>query len=82
MAGDPLSYKGSGLPHRTPRSQARAHGTKVPEKPQISGYCGLHGMVHNGACPTNKVDADAEEISRAGGGAKLPTMKPPFKLGG
>lgn len=78
---DPLG-NGKGIPARTVRDRARAWGTKVPSKPQLSGYCAIHGMVHDGPCNPAKPDVDAEEVSRSGGSSKLPGMKPPFKLGG
>lgn len=77
----PLNFKASGIPKRTPRSQARAHGTKVPELPRIEGYCPAHGMPET-TCKTNDVDAAAEEVSRSGGTNKAATTLKPFNLRG
>lgn len=80
---DPLSYKRSGITHRTSRDRARAHGAKVGALPQAAGYCSVHGMPHlDGRCATNQVDAEAEEVSRSGGANKAARTLTPFKLGG
>lgn len=77
-----LNYKSSGLPHRTSRTQAIAHGAKVPATPQEpSGYCAAHGMPAD-TCKTDEVDAAASEVSRSGGTAKLPVNISPIRLGG
>ncbi len=82
--GIKLSYRPSGYPGRTPRTRARGMGAKVPEKPQLDGYCTVHGMPHvSGACSYAGADAEAEQISRSGAAqAKSPMTIKPFKLGG
>lgn len=77
---DPLKPRTSGVTHRTSRERARAHGTKVPATPSAGDYCGLHGYPKSaGSCakPT-----DSAAVASTGGNAKLPSMKPPFKMGG
>lgn len=79
---DPLKFKSSGYPSRTSRDRARAHGTKVPPRPQVNDYCPIHGSPHPGACNAMAPDAAASAISEQGGSAKLPVNIKPFKLGG
>ena len=61
-----------GIPHRTARTIARAHGAKVPPLPAEGDYCAIHGNTHNGqACKAENHDAAAMQISREGGNDKL-----------
>lgn len=82
----PLKFSKSGIPHRTARTIARSAGGKIaklPPLPSDNGYCAAHGTPHDmGGCDSGKKLSPAEEISRAGGSAKLPVNIKPFKLGG
>lgn len=69
------------FPKRTARTIARAHGAKVPPLPASDGYCALHGHPHMSGAPCVPAKDNAA-VAEDGGKAKLPSMTPPFKLGG
>lgn len=77
---DPLNYKKSGIPNRTARTIARAHGAKVPPLPATNGYCAADGHPHEGGTCAKVHDTAA--VAEEGGHAKLPVNIKPFKLGG
>lgn len=81
--GTPLNKSGRGIPLRTARTIARANGAKVPELPATNGYCPSHGTDHaGGSCNKMAPDAEAEDVSRSGGSARMSATKPPFTVKG